>query len=76
MLTERARLAIMESRRWLSQREAAEYLGFSTRFLSRETAAGRLPVIRAGAGKALRYDRTDLDAYMLRHREERPPPTE
>lgn len=63
----------MEGRRYLTQREAAEYLGLSARFLSRETAAGKLPVIRLGEGKALRYAREDLDAYMLSRREERPP---
>ena len=63
----------MEGRRYLTQREAAEYLGLSARFLSRETAAGKLPVIRLGEGKALRYAREDLDAYMLARRQERPP---
>ena len=63
----------MEGRRYLTQREAAEYLGLSARFLSRETAAGKLPVIRLGEGKALRYAREDLDAYMHARREERPP---
>lgn len=64
----------MEVRRYMSQREAAEYLGLSTRFISRETAAGNLAVIRVGEGKAVKYDRADLDAYMLKRRQE--PPTD
>lgn len=69
MRTSRVSLANVEGRRYLSQKEAADYLGLSARFLSRETAAGELPVIRVGEGKALKYDRVDLDAYMAKRRQ-------
>ena len=67
-------IRIMEGRRYLSQRQAAEYLGLSARFVSRETLAGRLPVIRLGEGKALKYAREDLDAYMRERRRTDPAP--
>jgi excisionase family DNA binding protein len=66
-------IRIMGDRRYLSQREAAEYLGLSARFVSRETLAGRLPVIRLGEGKALKYAREDLDTYMRERRGTDPP---
>lgn len=50
-------------RRWVSQTEAAEYLGITDRTLRRMIAAGRLPAYRLGP-RLLRIDVADLDALM------------
>lgn len=51
------------SRRWVSQAEAAEYLGITDRTLRRMIAAGRLPAYRLGP-RLMRIDQADLDALM------------
>lgn len=50
-------------RRWLSQDEAAEYLGITTRTLRRMVARGDLPGYRMGP-RLTRFDRAELDALM------------
>lgn len=50
-------------RRWVDQREAAEYLGVTDRTIRRFIAEGRLPGYRLG-NKMLRLDVADLDALM------------
>lgn len=51
------------TRRWIDQREAAEYLGITDRTLRRMIAAGKLPAYRLGP-RLLRIDVADLDALM------------
>ena len=50
-------------RRWINQREAAEYLGITDRTLRRMIADGRLPAYRLGP-RLLRIDVGDLDGLM------------
>lgn len=50
-------------RRWVSQTEAADYLGITDRTLRRMIAAGRLPAYRLGP-RLLRIDVADLDALL------------
>lgn len=52
-----------KKRRWLSQAEAAEYLGITDRTLRRMIAAGELPAYRLGP-RLLRIDAGDLDALL------------
>lgn len=49
-------------KRGYSEKEAAEYLGSSTRVIREQVAKGNLPVRYLGAKKL--YDRKDLDAYF------------
>lgn len=49
-------------KRGYSEKEAAEYLGSSTRVIREQVAKGNLPVRYLGAKKL--YDREDLDAYF------------
>lgn len=51
------------ARRWIDQRQAAEYLGITDRTLRRMIAAGDLPAYRLGP-RLLRIDVADLDALM------------
>lgn len=53
------------ARRWIDQRQAAEYLGITDRTLRRMIAAGDLPAYRLGP-RLLRIDVGDLDALMRR----------
>lgn len=55
-----------EEQRTFTHKEAAAYLGISTRYLSRETAGGQLPVVKIG--RRVSYLRADLDAYIAAHR--------
>ena len=52
-----------ESRRWIDQRQAADYLGITDRTLRRMIAAGKLPAYRLGP-RLLRIDVADLDALL------------
>jgi excisionase family DNA binding protein len=54
-----------KKRHWLSQAEAAEYLGITDRTIRRMIAAGELPAYRMGA-RLLRIDAADLDAVLRR----------
>ncbi|MCP1674096.1 excisionase family DNA binding protein [Natronocella acetinitrilica] len=48
----------------LNTRQAAAYLNMSKAFLERDRWAGaRIPFLRVGS-RAVRYRRTDLDAYL------------
>jgi len=50
----------------LSTKEAARMLGVSAAFLERDRWAGaRIPFIKVGS-RAVRYRRSDLDAYIER----------
>lgn len=49
-------------KRGYSEKEAAEYLGSSTRVIREQVAKGNLPVRYLGAKKL--YDREDLDAFF------------
>lgn len=49
-------------KRGYSEKEAAEYLGSSTRVIREQVAKGNLPVRYLGAKKL--YDRDDLDNYF------------
>lgn len=51
------------ARRWVDQREAAEYLGITDRTLRRMIAAGDLPAYRLGP-RLLRLDLADLDKLL------------
>lgn len=59
-----ARMA--EQQRYLTQKEAAAYLRLSVRWLSAETVAGNIPVVRIG--RRVTYLVEDLDEYVRRHR--------
>ena len=63
-------------RHYLSTREAAEYLGLSSRTLDRYRVSGEGPVFHR-FGRRVRYTRADLDAWAKARRREgaRPPPT-
>lgn len=50
-------------RRWLSQREAADYLGITDRTLRRMIARGDIAANRLGP-RLMRIDRAELDAAM------------
>lgn len=50
-------------RRWLSQAEAADYLGITDRTLRRMVARGDLPGYRLGP-RLTRFDQSDLDALL------------
>lgn len=52
---------------WLTSKKAAEYLGISVPSLHNAVSAGR--IVRHGEpGTALRFRRTDLDAYVAARR--------
>ena len=52
-----------KKRRWLSQAEAADYLGITDRTLRRMIARSELPAYRLGP-RLLRIDAADLDALL------------
>ena len=52
-----------KKRHWLSQAEAAEYLGITDRTLRRMVARGELPGYRLGP-RLTRFDQSDLDAAL------------
>lgn len=54
----------MDNRRWVSQAEAAEYLGVTTRTIRRYIAIGLLPASRIRGSRLIRIDRADLDALL------------
>jgi len=55
-----------EAPRLMTQRQAAQYLGRSERWLRRETVAGTIECVREGNSHP-RYDREVLDRYILIH---------
>jgi excisionase family DNA binding protein len=54
------------ARRWLSQAEAAEYLGVTDRSIRNYIARGTLAGHRVRGSRLVRIDRADLDALMRR----------
>jgi len=56
-------------RRWVSQAEAAEYLGVTDRSVRNYIRRGVLPASRVRGGRTIRIDVADLDALL------RPVPT-
>lgn len=50
--------------RWLSQQEAAEYLGVTQRTIRAYIADGRLRGHRVRGSRLVRIDRADLDAML------------
>jgi excisionase family DNA binding protein len=54
------------SNRWLTTAEAAEYLSLSQSHLNKLRCIGGGPRFSA-ATRAIRYNRSDLDAWMERH---------
>ncbi|RHW25447.1 DNA-binding protein [Nocardioides immobilis] len=52
------------SRRWLNQKEAAEYLGVTDRSVRAYIARGHLPARRIRGSRAIRIDRADLDKLL------------
>jgi excisionase family DNA binding protein len=57
---------VTENRRYLSTKEAAEYLGTTPAALRKRVERSELPHIKDG--RRLRFDRFDLDAHMRAHR--------
>ena len=55
--------------RWLTTKQAAEYLGCSAAFLEKErvTRLHGIPFTRLG--RHIRYDKADLDAYLEQNKE-------
>ncbi|GAB3990076.1 helix-turn-helix domain-containing protein [Nocardioides marmoraquaticus] len=51
-------------RRWLSQQEAAEYLGVTDRTIRSYIARGDLKGHRVKGSRLVRIDRNDLDALL------------
>ena len=54
----------MSDRRWLSQAEAAEYLGVTDRTIRRYIAAGVVKGRRLPGSRLIRIDRRELDAAL------------
>jgi excisionase family DNA binding protein len=52
-----------QSRRWLTQAEAAEYLNVTDRTIRALVRRGELPAYRVGA-RMIRIDARDLDALL------------
>ncbi|GAA0978268.1 hypothetical protein ENKNEFLB_02818 [Nocardioides aquaticus] len=53
-------------RRWLSQQEAADYLGVTDRTVRNYISRGTLDGHRVRGSRLVRIDRADLDALMRR----------
>lgn len=54
----------METRRWLTQAEAADYLGVTTRTIRRYISIGLLPASRIKGSRLIRINRADVDALL------------
>ncbi len=50
--------------RWLSQLDAAQYLGVTDRTIRAYIARGTLPACRVRGSRLVRIDRADLDALL------------
>lgn len=51
-------------RRWLSQAEAAEYIGVAERTIRHYVAQGRLRAYRIDGSRLIRIDLNELDALL------------
>jgi excisionase family DNA binding protein len=56
----------LESDRWLTTTEAADYLGLTLGALHRLTAARRVPFVQDGPGCRCWFKRDELDAWRAR----------
>jgi len=54
----------LSNRRWLSQAQAANYLGVTDRTLRAYAARGVLRAHRIRGSRLIRYDRSELDAAL------------
>lgn len=54
----------LTSRRWLSQVEAAEYIGVTDRTIRNYIARGFLPARRIRGSRAIRIDVTELEKLL------------
>jgi excisionase family DNA binding protein len=54
------------ARRWLSQSEAAEYLGVTTRSIRNFVRSGAIVGRRLPGSRLMRFDRLELDAALQR----------
>ncbi len=52
------------SRRWLSQQEAADYLGVTDRTVRNYISRGDLPASRVRGSRLVRIRKSDLDSLM------------
>lgn len=50
--------------RWATRREAADYIRIGVDTLDRWLSDPRIPVNRYGAGRNIRIDLNELDAYL------------
>lgn len=55
---------ISTNRRWLTQAEAAEFLGVTDRTIRNLISSGQLQARRIGNSRMIRIDRADLDALL------------
>ncbi len=56
--------------KWLSVKEAADYLGCHPSFLNRDRSSGRCRIAYCRLGRHIRYDRADLDLFLQASRVE------
>lgn len=54
----------LESRRWLNQAEAADYLGVTDRTIRNYVRLGTVKGYRIPRSRLIRYDRHELDAAL------------
>lgn len=57
-------MATTITRSWLSQKEAAEYLGVTDRTIRSYIARGTLPATRVRGSRLIRILQSDLDALL------------
>ena len=55
--------------RWLTTKQAAEYLGCSAAFLEKERVSRLHGIPFSRLGRHIRYDKIDLDTYLEQNKE-------